>query len=570
MRKAEFAWKDEDRYEIIAFLGSGGCSKSYLVLDKKLSIKRVMKKPAGEGEENYDLIRQQFISEIQIMKGLRHPAIPSVTDVFETVEGLVLVMDYVEGITLEELLTKENIREDEFLQLAWQLCDVIAYLHGRKKPVVHKDVKPSNIIIDEERKVHLIDFGIAQELESDIWAFNTLPQGTDYYAAPEQRMADGRIDFRTDVYGFGKTLEFCLKSGAVAKGKVISSKRFQEFLQRCLKEDPQYRFQNTEEIKKVMISLCRKNYDSRLYLYMGFPLIIIFFLSSALFLRDAFHKKEALYYLNCAKECPDSSKALTYYEKSLLEYPGLAKTYESMIDACLSYDNYRAESVYGMINILEESRALEKLEKTSPGVYSEFCYSMGVGFFFYMGGSRGRKESILWFDRALQNKKDGLDARKKSRADCYREIGRYYKTFLTHGQDASGETPLPSYRDFFAVLHKLGKNMEKEENRTTDNLIAFEIAMEIHEFTELFLEDGVIPSKLKSELDQAEKIHDKNHEAVKIKDKENTFAEILEDARKRIHIWEVDHETREELPDNISADDIFLFYNYPGFTGHRR
>ncbi len=566
----KFQQEEEERYEFITSLWVGLYSRIYLVMDKKISIRRVMKKIYLGNRENYDQIRQQFISEVHIMKSINHPAIPSITDAFEDADGLIIIMEYVEGITLEEIVCERQISESEFLQFAIQLCEIIDYLHHREIPVIHKDIKPSNIIIDGDKALHLIDFGIAQELGNDRFAFNNLPQGTDFYAAPEQRLLNGIIDFRTDIYGFGKTLEYCLSRGKIFETKAISSRKFHRFLQKCTEEDPAERFQNTEEIKQVMNSYGDRKSGKNCRILTGMSILIIIFILSIFHVNRMTHRKEALYYLNCAEEYQGSLKGLSYYEKALCEDPGLSTIYESMGKNYLTYDNYHEENLYLIINILEESHALEKLEIKNQKSFSELCYTMGINFFFYMGGVRGKKESLPWFERALQMEENGLDSHEIRRAEACGEIGRYYKTFLKQTHGAEGGDASDSYKDLYEKLHKLGQNLGEEKSKLIANMIAFEIAMEIHEFAEFFLEDGITSENLLSELRNAEKNYDRNYSLKGTPDKKYTFTEILADARKRIHIWEVNHETKEEFLDSISADDPFSFYNYSKLVGFRK
>lgn len=195
-----------DRYRILDTGKKGGMGCVYLsedITDKKhYAIKEQKVTPA-----NRELIR----SEISIQKKLNHPALPKVEKVREEGEFIYIVMEYIQGRTLSEILKEQGkIPEERALKWAVAISDILQYLHGLDRPVVYRDMKPSNIMIDAEDCVHLIDFGIAQEYENvEEWGKKKVAL-TRGYAAPEQYDAKYRSDVRTDIYALGVTLHYLL------------------------------------------------------------------------------------------------------------------------------------------------------------------------------------------------------------------------------------------------------------------------------------------------------------------------------------------------------------------------
>ena len=133
----------------------------------------------------------------------QHPGIAGIVDVIEQKESQLIVMDYVEGHSLDQVLEEQGVcSEREVLDIGIQLCEVLEYLHTRKPPVIYRDLKPSNVMKKPDGKLVLIDFGAAREYRrySD---GDTVLLGTRGYAAPEQYESQGQTDARTYIYSLG-------------------------------------------------------------------------------------------------------------------------------------------------------------------------------------------------------------------------------------------------------------------------------------------------------------------------------------------------------------------------------
>ncbi|HEY4001326.1 MAG TPA: protein kinase, partial [Candidatus Xenobia bacterium] len=199
-----------DRYHIEQVLGRGGMGAVYLAthleLEEPVAIKE-MTPPLADPETVEDCILQ-FRIEARILNRLRHPNLPRVYDFFEAEGRHYLVMDYIRGVTLEKAPPPS---EATALTWASALCDVLGYLHRQDPPVIFRDLKPTNIMLEDDGSIHLIDFGIAKVFEPDAGASTrTILQGavSHGYAAPEQY--GGGTDERVDVYSLGATIYFLL------------------------------------------------------------------------------------------------------------------------------------------------------------------------------------------------------------------------------------------------------------------------------------------------------------------------------------------------------------------------
>jgi len=208
------------RYQIMELVGQGGMGAVYKASDLRLegricAVKEVSPTlSASASEEELTQIADQFRIEASTLARLDHQNLPKVSDYFADNNCEYLVMDFVEGRDLYEII-QEAQRQNEFLQepqvLAWaaQLLDTLEYMHGQDPPVVHRDIKPSNIKVTPRGTVKLVDFGLVKVLQSNDTRTVTVVQGrgTVAYTPLEQYGGDtGFTDARSDIYALGATL----------------------------------------------------------------------------------------------------------------------------------------------------------------------------------------------------------------------------------------------------------------------------------------------------------------------------------------------------------------------------
>jgi len=210
------------RYQIQSKLGQGGFGLVFKAWDTILNLPVAIKINQGVSTES----ELQFKREASLLANLHHPNLPRVTDYFTTPYGQCLVMDFIEGENLFEiLLAAKNdpdkaFTEKDILFLANQMCDAIEYLHSQTPPIIHRDIKPPNIIITPKKKAVLVDFGIFKtgiNLRTHTGAVGV----TAGYAPPEQysHMED-HTDVRSDIYGLGATL-YTLLTGKVPTESIL-------------------------------------------------------------------------------------------------------------------------------------------------------------------------------------------------------------------------------------------------------------------------------------------------------------------------------------------------------------
>lgn len=242
-----------DTYEIKSIIGKGGMSTVYLAEHKRLHTRWAVKEVRKQQGARFD-----FLAESNILKRLQHPMLPRIVDIFEDSENIYIVEDFVEGITLDELLKREK-KVDEPLALQWlrDLCNVLRYLHTQQpNPIIYRDMKPSNIMLQPDGSLKLIDFGIAREYK-DSSSADTTYIGTKGYAAPEQ-FGKAQTDARTDLYSLGVTMYHLVTGKSPYEppyqfvparqldGKL--SRGIEYILDKCVQPEPEARYQSVDQL----------------------------------------------------------------------------------------------------------------------------------------------------------------------------------------------------------------------------------------------------------------------------------------------------------------------------------
>lgn len=251
-----------NRYELLKEIGSGGLSTVYLARDTRINKAWAVKIVKTETNNKVNQVRDSIIQEAQMMKSFNHSSIPIVADIINTSGYLAIVMDYIEGETLESIVKEYGPQPVEMvIDWAKQLCDVLGYLHSQNPPVIYRDIKPANIILKPEGKISIIDFGIMRTYKPNQKS-DTVCLGTAGFAAPEQ-FGTAQTDCRSDIYALGMTM-YNLYSGIRPNGNSnidlgnkndALSKGLISIIKKCTELSPDNRYQSCKELAKDLVYL---------------------------------------------------------------------------------------------------------------------------------------------------------------------------------------------------------------------------------------------------------------------------------------------------------------------------
>ncbi len=228
----------KERYKVAGPIGQGGMGAVYRAEDMLLpgricAIKEITPDPDAPLDILEEL-QEQFRQEASVLARLDHPNLPKVSDYFSQDGREYLVMDFIPGHDLRELINQARqegrlLDEKQVLDWAYQLCDALTYLHNQTPPIVHRDIKPSNIKFTPSGLIKLVDFGLVKLLTSDESRTVTVVQGrgTAAYTPLEQYGSDEtHTDIRTDIYALGATLYHLLtgRPPATARERFLNPK----------------------------------------------------------------------------------------------------------------------------------------------------------------------------------------------------------------------------------------------------------------------------------------------------------------------------------------------------------
>ena len=267
-------------FKIIREIGTGGMATVYEAIHTKLDTKVAIKvlNPVLAANKG---IRQRFMQEAKIMASLNHDSITKVIDFDEEENRLAIVMEYLDGQTLDEHIKQKGaLNEKEAKKIFIPVLKAFSYAHN--KGIVHRDVKPSNIFITSEGKVKIMDFGIAKIVEEGALVLTQTgtQMGTPVYMSPEQVHDSKNIDHRTDIYSLGVMLWFLLdgnppydttknssfdifmKINSEPLPKLASYSDLDLILQKATKKEMDNRYKNCEEFISAFSLLSKVNHLS--------------------------------------------------------------------------------------------------------------------------------------------------------------------------------------------------------------------------------------------------------------------------------------------------------------------
>lgn len=454
----------DGKYEILKEIGRGGMSIVYLAMDKRLNkqwaVKEIRKKGSGKNDE---IVVNSLLAEANMMKKLDHPALPRIVDIIDNGVTIYVVMDYIEGESLDKILNEYGAQpEERVVGWAKQLCDALSYLHSQKPPIIYRDMKPANVMLKPEGNIKIIDFGIAREYKEQNLADTTV-LGTKGYAPPEQY--SGQTDARSDIFALGMTMHHLLTGVDPRSGEAYApvrqwnpelSEGIEIIIDRCVEPAAENRYQSCSDLlydlehPELITKGFKKKQKRKLISFLvSTGLCVVMLITGTILNLSATYVNNQDYDANI-----ESSDPMKYFAAVDI-YPSRVDAYNMLIEYYKNHDADNAE-ITKVGNTIEANA--NNLDSANSDV-ADMYYDMGKLYFSdYDGSFKSRAVSAQNFFKLATE--SNVNFEKKPIAECYYSICN----FMTNQSTTSEH----SIDDFNALFDEIQSAMNTVDS-ATDN-----------------------------------------------------------------------------------------------------
>lgn len=515
----------DGKYKIIAKIGKGGMSTVWLALNTKANKQWAVKEIRQTKKNGAEIVQQNLMTEIGILKKLEHENLPQIIDIFEKNGTYLIIMNYVQGRTLKDILYERGPQpQDDVVNWAIQLCSVLDYLHTREPAIIYRDLKPGNIMLRPDGRIILIDFGTAREYK-DEQAEDTTYLGTKGYAAPEQYGGDGQTDARTDIYNLGATI-YHLVTGKnpnkppyeirpIREWDPSLSTGLESIILKCVANNPADRYQSAKELQFALEHyreletsyLKDKRGKVRLFgLLSGAALLATIAGIGLNIYADSLKTTSYEDQLHIAASLPNEDEQIEAYKKAIHINPTKVDAYENLLTNVFLKDGvFSQDEVNKMTEILgyrdkSGSDSAESQLKTNQEAYDKFAYDMGLAYFYYYEGDGSKQLSQSWFNIAKESKT--LSETQIERATRFSQIADY--NMRMNLKNKAGDSGI-SYSDYWNDLVMLASgDLANDDNVKTALVVYRELTGQILLHASDFKNAGIAQDVILSELDMVE------------------------------------------------------------------
>src|SRR6266849_1227211 len=268
----------QGRYRIVRRLGKGGMGAVYEAVDQRLDTTVALKETFSADE----CLRRQFAQEAHLLALLHHPALPRVSDYFTEGDRAFLVMQFIAGADLAEIISQQPGPFPRNTVIGWadQLLDALIYLHTRDRQIIHRDIKPHNLKVTSNGRIALLDFGLAKTQTTDVSGSSNSIFGYTRRYSPLEQIQDQGSSPQSDIYALGATLYHLLtgtkppdavsRAAALLGSKPNPLKAANEvnraigaelaaILNRAMAQNPNERYASAAEFREVLRGVGRSN-----------------------------------------------------------------------------------------------------------------------------------------------------------------------------------------------------------------------------------------------------------------------------------------------------------------------
>jgi len=406
----------DGKYKILKVVGKGGMSVVYLAKNERANKEWAIKEIRKDGTQKDEVVKQNLIAETNMLIRLSHPNLPSIIDVIDNGDTFLIIMDYIEGVSLNDVLDSGGAQtQEDVVDWARQLCDVLGYLHSRQPPIVYRDMKPANVMLKPDGSVMLIDFGTAREFK-DYSVADTTCLGTQGYAAPEQFGGQGQTDGRTDIYCLGATMyhlitghnpcKYPYEMSPIRKWDPSLSSGLEEIILTCTQRNPNERYQSCEELWYALDNFAdlevetRKKQSSKWHMFLVSVIITLVMFVGAVAFGVTANVQKRTEYDNIIKTS-ESFGDIDGIKDAIKLDPSRPEAYERLL-ALYMEDGVLSADEFSELEYFTEGK-IDSFIKASAEDYAEkFAFPLAQALYFMYDGDKadGINKSVHWFNEA--------------------------------------------------------------------------------------------------------------------------------------------------------------------------
>ena len=466
-----------NKYQIIRQIGKGGMSRVFLAVDlhlnKQWAIKEIRK---TANTKNNQIIENSLVAEANLMKDLDYPALPRIVDIIDDGQTLCVVMDYVEGESLDKILKEYGKQsEEDVINWAIQLCGTLDYLHSHN--IIYRDMKPANIMVNSEGNVKVIDFGIAREYKEG-GTSDTVIMGTPGYAPPEQYDRNQQTDARSDIFALGMTMHHLVtgidprspdyRYQPVRKIDPTLSEGIEAIIDKCVKSHPEDRYQNCVEMiydlqhPDLITKAFRDRLKKRLRLFTVLAVMSAVFLlgAGATRIGSAQALKSSYMELIGTDTSTEHSQKVANYVSAINLVGSDPRAYILLLQA------YRDNGLFGdneSNQFLALYNANQDSMDTGSREFLDLSYETGITYFYlYSGNDNTFRTRVLksfpFFTRIVES--GDTEYQYYNIAQSYYIIGDFYSKYIVDATSIREPTK-ENYEQLLDSLRLCMENMDE-------------------------------------------------------------------------------------------------------------
>lgn len=520
----------DGKYKILSEIGHGGMSVVYLAINERANKTWAIKEVRKDGTADFATVHQGLVAETEMLKKLDHPHLPSIIDVIDRDDSFLIVMDYIEGKSLESLL-KHGGAQDPNKVIEWskQLCDVLGYLHSRTPPIIYRDMKPANVMLKPDGNVMLIDFGTAREYKQAS-VEDTTCLGTRGYAAPEQFGGHGQTDGRTDIYCLGATIYHLITGHSPCEppyeikplgywNPALAGSGIEKLVAKCTRQNPAERYQNCAELMYALehihdeddaIKRRRSVIWGGFWASIGVSLLGVVGMVGFSMAGNQAETQSYDHYLTQAKSVEsDFSTAAIYYEDAIDLKPSNSDAYNELLNAIDSDMVFTSEESTALIRCVLNTDGgtktnLDYLESSNKRAYDEFVYHLANDYYFFYEGSDNRSKAAQWYGKIQDSRY--LSSQQIELAKGLYTIGSYYSSLGSDKNVFSVGDNTSTWLDFWNQMVELtdGDLTVKTGGARYAAALYKELVNQIYTNTSSFKAFGISQADMLAQIDKVE------------------------------------------------------------------